>query len=434
MHSNFMAQAFREAMSAIGLSDPNPAVGAIIVNLDGNIIGRGHTQAVGHDHAEIVAIKDACKRVGKEGIRGASLYVTLEPCCHYGRTKPCVHSIVEYRFKQVYIATIDSSPKVNGKGIQFLKEAGITVHLDTDKKWYWYRHFTLAAFFHREQTNLPATYLKWAQYRDGTIAPPNNISSGAITSLESRILMHRMRKKFRATLVTPGTILTDKPKLDTRLANRSLNTKKLVKQIQVQGPSGADTSFINNLLQHVKNVSYSNGAGHFRYFLLPQHNHLSLDEWDSFIALQESLQGDYLFFSQDEQQVDFLHKRRIPHCLLKSSDVFLELLHVIAKKGHNQVFIEAGPSYAQFLVNANLINSYIAFIKMKDNPWDDKQNIPHQGKPSRGFSLSRLLSDQEELIDYSNKCCVELITNEKIIFFNNNLTVPLTRHNTCEKS
>ena len=124
--TNYMQLALQQAFFAIGVSRPNPAVGAVVVN-DGIVVGKGHTQCPGSAHAEVMALRDA-----GELARGASIFVTLEPCCHYGRTPPCTKAIIEAGIKKVYFAHSDSNPVVHGKSRAILEEAGIEVHEGVD--------------------------------------------------------------------------------------------------------------------------------------------------------------------------------------------------------------------------------------------------------------------------------------------------------------
>ena len=124
--SNYMRFALNQAFLAVGVSRPNPAVGAIVVK-DGIVVGKGHTQCPGSAHAEVMALRDA-----GELACGASICVTLEPCCHYGRTPPCTKAIIEARIKKVYFAHSDPNPVVHGKSRSILEEAGIEVYEGLD--------------------------------------------------------------------------------------------------------------------------------------------------------------------------------------------------------------------------------------------------------------------------------------------------------------
>ena len=120
--TNFMQFALEQAFFAIGESRPNPAVGAVVVK-DGIVVGKGRTQRPGSAHAEVMALRDA-----GELARGASIFVTLEPCCHYGRTPPCTKAIIEAGIQKVYFAHSDPNPVVHGKSRKILEDAGIEVH------------------------------------------------------------------------------------------------------------------------------------------------------------------------------------------------------------------------------------------------------------------------------------------------------------------
>ena len=118
---NFLQLAFDESLLAVGISRPNPAVGAVVVK-DGIVVGKGRTQRPGNAHAEVMALRDA-----GESARGAAIFVTLEPCCHYGRTPPCTKAIIEAGITEVYFAHADPNPLVRGKSRKILEEAGVSV-------------------------------------------------------------------------------------------------------------------------------------------------------------------------------------------------------------------------------------------------------------------------------------------------------------------
>ena len=124
MDKYYLKVAMRNAEKSRGKCSPNPFVGATIVK-DGKIVGEGNTQPYGQDHAEIVALKEA-----KEQAQDATLYVTMEPCCHYGKTPPCTDAIIKAGIKRVVVGILDPNPDVSGKGVQTLKDAGLVYHLE----------------------------------------------------------------------------------------------------------------------------------------------------------------------------------------------------------------------------------------------------------------------------------------------------------------
>src|SRR3954454_4001364 len=173
----FMAEALAEAAKGAGKTSPNPAVGAIVVR-DGKIVGRGHHLWERVNHAEIEALRQA-----GEQSRGATIYVTLEPCSHIGRTSPCSNALIEAGIARVVAAMEDPNPLVSGRGFSKLRNAGITVEIDMDA--------TTAAeklnesFVHFMRTGLPLVTLKAALTLDGKIAAPQD-NSGWITSERAR--------------------------------------------------------------------------------------------------------------------------------------------------------------------------------------------------------------------------------------------------------
>ena len=124
--SYWMGQALQLAKKSLYLSPPNPSVACLIVR-DGQLLGEGSTQKTGSDHAEVQAIKDAIARGNEEALQGATFYVSLEPCSHYGRTPPCVDALIRHQAARVVIAMLDPNPLVGGRGVKKLQEAGIEV-------------------------------------------------------------------------------------------------------------------------------------------------------------------------------------------------------------------------------------------------------------------------------------------------------------------
>ncbi len=370
LNDHFLSLAFEVAISSIGVSDPNPPVGSVLIHRNGKLLAKGSTQVAGGVHAEVDAIQKAKKLVGQEGIEDATLYVTLEPCCHQGKTPPCTEYIVQNKIKNVYIASVDHTEKVNGKGIHFLRKNNISTHIVASDRWKLEKYTTLQPFFYREKYNRPMVYLKWAQDIKGNMAPLQG-PSYSITSLKSRILLHRLRKKFRACIVTPGTILTDMPRLDTRLANRILNRKKFIKKITTHHSNSQNKStdqFLYTFLGHDKHKLFSMFAAtqdrthYFRYFILPKFaEKWQVKELNNFIYLQTQLKGNYFFFSFDKVQCDILENAQMPFLYIPDKQNFDLILKHIGDEGHNQVLVEAGPTYAQFLSTSNIPNAYIVF-------------------------------------------------------------------------
>jgi len=210
----FMAEAIRLARRGLTKVEPNPAVGAVIVR-SGKILGRGFHKRFGSDHAEIVAIKDARSR--GSSIRRATLYVTLEPCCHTGKTPPCTEAIVREHFARVVIAAPDPSEKVAGRGIHVLRRHGIRVDIGLLND----RARQLNAWFYAyHERHRPWVIAKWAQTLDGKLACSTGRSQW-ISSQAARKRVHTLRRSVQAIVTGIGTVLADDPELTVRLTSPS---------------------------------------------------------------------------------------------------------------------------------------------------------------------------------------------------------------------
>lgn len=213
---NYMEQALSLARLALGQVSPNPAVGAVIVKNE-EIIGKGYTQPPGSGHAEIVALEQA-----GESARGAVLYVTLEPCCQYGRTPPCTKSIIEAGISEVHMAILDPNPQVNGKGREELENAGIKTYIgEEDKK----AREINEAYIKYQLTGLPFITVKYAMSLDGKIATFSGDSKW-ISGKESRHFVHNLRYINDAVMAGVNTVLADDPQLTARCSGGRGGTAK----------------------------------------------------------------------------------------------------------------------------------------------------------------------------------------------------------------
>jgi diaminohydroxyphosphoribosylaminopyrimidine deaminase/5-amino-6-(5-phosphoribosylamino)uracil reductase len=191
---------------------PNPMVGAVLVK-DEKILGEGYTQAFGSAHAEVMALRN----VQEKDLSQATLYVSLEPCAHHGKTPPCVDLIMEKGIGKVIIATRDPFPEVDGKGIEILREKGVTVEVGLMEK---EARFQNRRFFTFHEKKRPYVILKWARTKDDFIdSAQEQHASLKISSALSSQYVHRWRAEEMAILVGGETYRKDKPSLDTRLAN-----------------------------------------------------------------------------------------------------------------------------------------------------------------------------------------------------------------------
>ena len=199
------------AKNGIGTTRPNPSVGAVIV-YQNKIIGEGFTSPHGENHAEVNAINAV---ENKSLLKEATIFVTLEPCSHFGKTPPCADLIVKHQLKQVVIGCLDSNSLVAGKGVSHLENAGINVIvgvLETECRMHHKR------FFKVQENKRPYIILKWAETKDGFVAPiaKNEIKPIFISNTYSQQLVHKLRSAEHAILVGIKTVLADNPKLNIR--------------------------------------------------------------------------------------------------------------------------------------------------------------------------------------------------------------------------
>lgn len=210
-HQLYMQRALQLAKIGLANAMPNPSVGAVIVYKD-TIIGEGYTAAFGGSHAEVNAINSV---QNQELLKESTLYVTLEPCSHFGKTPPCAHLIIDKKIPKVVIGCVDPFAKVAGKGIQLLKDNGIEVLtgvLEEECKASHKRFFT----FHLKKR--PYIILKWAQSADGFITPIKKKEQKPVwlSNAYSRQLTHKWRSEEMAILVGKNTVIDDNPSLTTR--------------------------------------------------------------------------------------------------------------------------------------------------------------------------------------------------------------------------
>ncbi|GGH00301.1 bifunctional diaminohydroxyphosphoribosylaminopyrimidine deaminase/5-amino-6-(5-phosphoribosylamino)uracil reductase RibD [Mucilaginibacter phyllosphaerae] len=215
LHDIYMQRCLELAALGAGNVSPNPMVGAVIVH-DGKIIGEGYHQRYGQPHAEVNAVKMVTGRYDNYAhlLKQSTLYVSLEPCAHYGKTPPCADLIIKHQIPNVVVGCRDPFPQVDGKGIEKLKAAGIAVTVGVlEKECQWLNR----RFFTRVQKQRPYIILKWAQSSKGFFAPADG-SQHWITGPESRKLVHQWRAQEDAILVGKNTVLADNPQLNVRYA------------------------------------------------------------------------------------------------------------------------------------------------------------------------------------------------------------------------
>lgn len=227
-----MNLALEWAAKGLYITTPNPRVGCVIVK-QGKVIGMGHTQPPGQAHAEVHALRDAYAK--GHDVRGATAYVTLEPCSHYGRTPPCANALIESGIARVVSAMEDPYPQVSGKGHAMLAAAGIEV---TTGIMVAEAQEMNIGFFHRVRTGRPWVRMKLASSLDGRSALHNGLSQW-ITSAAARDDGHHWRARACAVLTGIGTVLSDNPQLNVRAVATPRQPRRVVIDSRLQTPTDA---------------------------------------------------------------------------------------------------------------------------------------------------------------------------------------------------
>jgi len=334
-------------------TSPNPKVGAVILDKNGNLISEGFHYKTGMPHAEAMAFNNL-----KKDARGGSMYVNLEPCCHQGKTPPCVDKVISSGIKKIYVSIEDPDKRVSGKGIKLLKEAGIQVHLGLCKK----ESLDLnKAFVYRNITDKTYGVLKWAMSIDGRIGLKNGKSKW-ITNEESRSLVHSFRAGFDAIIIGGNTLRKDNPILTTR---------------GLKSPEPLRVIFTKTLdLPSKSNLWNSNEAK-------------TLVIYDSSTANESYLS-------------------RIPKCVevekVLSDDPEL-ISKILAKRGCNKVLWECGPGLATAAIQSNCIQELVTFIAPKILGGENSMNPLSDFEFKEMHEIIKLSDSQFSLI--GNDICIK---------------------------
>jgi diaminohydroxyphosphoribosylaminopyrimidine deaminase/5-amino-6-(5-phosphoribosylamino)uracil reductase len=362
---HFMRLAYSEALKAVGNADPNPAVGAIVVNAAGEVIATGATQRAGFGHAERVALQ----KLKNTDLSTCTLYVTLEPCCHFGRTPPCTDAILERKIKRVVIAERDFAAEVRGESVALLQAAGVDTQVLPEDLFAREKWFTTEPFKHARRTAMPHVILKWAQTQDGSLAPETG-SSGEISGNHAAFATAALRSLFKLTVATPGVVRSDNPKLTVRFAEGIPN-----------GFAGAGLSaFFEALLAAQpavatdleNNAATTSSKAALRAFMIAQSDEKIIE---TVRRAQSALSGAHRIF---------------PVNLAAFRDnfaaTFKVFLRQIVADGFNSVFLEAGPGFSDLVVQNGLADAIVIYQSRAKN------DVMLWSKPGRGNSLSRALA------------------------------------------
>lgn len=324
----YMAEALKLAKCGLYTTYPNPAVGCVFVR-NGKIIGRGYHHKAGQPHAEIMALNDA-----KNDVKGATCYVTLEPCSHYGRTPPCANRLVEAGISRCVIATGDPNPKVHGLGIEILKQAAIEVSYPLlEEK----ARFINRAFLKSITQNIPYVSLKIGMSSDAKTALANGQSKW-ITCDKSRRQVQKLRAMCDVIITGSGTVISDNPLLSVRYDELPKHARKILAEEDVRQP-----------LKVILDTRESLICENFRIFsqgkvlwVVGSKDNCSYEQ-----ALNENVTKLSLPIASDGH-ID-LHK----------------LLAYLGSKNYRHALVEAGSILSTSFVNADLVDDVYLFIAPK---------------------------------------------------------------------
>jgi len=326
INEKYMRIAIELAKNGAGAVNPNPMVGAVVVK-NGEVIGRGYHKFFGGPHAEVYVLEEA----GKEA-EGATIYVTLEPCSHYGKTPPCAKKIIDMGIKKCFIGSSDPNPKVAGKGVAMLKEAGIEVVENVLKE---ECDEINQVFFKYIKTRIPYLFVKCGITLDGKIALSNGISKW-ITNSIAREKVQYYRNKFMGIMVGINTVLTDNPSLTARIEN-GVNPFRIIVDPNLQ---------IDENCKVVKNNE---------------------DEKTMIITSQKNL------FTEDTENTEIQIKQKRLSEENKVKFIFIdgekfsfkEMLEEIGKTGIDSILLEGGETLISLAFEENVIDGGEIFIANK---------------------------------------------------------------------
>lgn len=326
INEKYMWMAIELAKKGAGAVNPNPMVGAVVVK-NGEVIGRGYHKFFGGPHAEVYALEEAGEKA-----EGATIYVTLEPCSHYGKTPPCAKKIIDMGIKKCFIGSSDPNPKVAGKGVAMLKEAGIEVVENVLKE---ECDEVNQVFFKYIKTKIPYLFVKCGITLDGKIALSNGISKW-ITNSIAREKVQYYRNKFMGIMVGINTVLTDNPSLTARIEN-GVNPFRIIVDPNLQ---------IDENCKVVKNNE---------------------DEKTMIITSQKNL------FTEDTENTEIQIKQKRLSEENKVKFIFIdgekfsfkEMLEEIGKTGIDSILLEGGETLISLAFEENVIDGGEIFIANK---------------------------------------------------------------------
>lgn len=312
----YMQLAIDLAAKTKGQTSPNPNVGAVVVK-DGRIVGMGAHLKVGEGHAEVQAI-----RMAGTNAEGSTIYVTLEPCSHYGKTPPCAELIIKEKVKRVVVATLDSNPLVSGRGIEMIEQAGIEVTVGVLEDEARCLNETFSKYI---MTRLPFITVKTAMTLDGKIATHTG-SSKWITGEAAREYVHKLRHEHDTIMVGVGTVLKDNPALTVRTKQQGINPIRIVIDSSLKTPTNANVIM--------------DGQAPTWIFTTKQADQKKIEEFRGL--------GIEIIVTTGEQNVPMK-----------------EVMRYLGEKQVTSVLVEGGAALIGTLFDEQLIDKYIGFIAPK---------------------------------------------------------------------
>lgn len=319
MSTHIFAQLNSLARKAKGHCSPNPAVGCVISDPQGTVIGQGFTQQTGGPHAEVMALRDAAER--GHAVAGATAYVTLEPCSHHGRTGPCCDALIAAGIKKVVASIADPNPLVSGQGFERLRAAGIEVEIGPGAEES--RELNIG-FFSRMIRKTPWVRMKVAASLDGKTALDNGKSQW-ITSEDARVDGHAWRARSCAVLTGIGTVLQDNPRLDVRLVDTPRQPHLVVVDSRLETPLDAHL-FI---------------AGRTLYIYASEQN-------DAKRAALEARGATVIYLPGSRGKVDLA-----------------AMMRDLARREVNEVHVEAGHKLNGSLIREGLVDEFLVYLAPK---------------------------------------------------------------------
>ena len=343
-HFEFLNHAFELAENARGRTSPNPFVGALIIK-NGKIVGKGFTKPAGGNHAEIQALKES----GKNS-ENATMYVTLEPCAHYGKTPPCTEAIIKSKIDKVVIGAKDPNSLVNGKGISKLKSAGIEVICDVMPEKFRKQNEAYITYITKKR---PFIILKSAISLDGKMAKKNG-NSKWISCEKSRKIVHKIRNEIDAILSTVNTVNSDNPQFTVRY-----NLKNPKHPIRIILDANLNINPDSHIVHSAKNIR-------------------------TIIATNKN---------PDSKKLEFLESKKVEIWKIRQADNYLNLTEILEKCYQNeiaQIMIEAGPTLIFQFLKKKLVDKILLFMAPKIFGGSDKFLWIKSSESENDFSKIRL--------------------------------------------